>query len=179
MLLILFSGYGLANNACQPVVKEYQANPQATFKYRLANDLEFSTIQPKQMILAAGSTIFFNDERSRYMGYSLQYEEVNNSKNAKQALLEALNISPSTADTELFKYIFKNDNCQAVEVKTGNDLYKVYMMPIFDSKPDPYFSVYIVPNDNDKNFIHYLQFKGFTAEEVGQQLATINKGVKQ
>lgn len=176
LLLILFSSYGLADSTFKPVIIEYQANPQATMEYRISYDLALYTLPPKSF-LPNGIILYFDKDRSRALTYHPMDEKIEG-VSQKQALLEALNLAPASKDTKLFKQIYNNENSQVIEVKTNNELYRVFVIPTLKKYPEQYFNVYLVATDPNKEFIHYLQFKGFTVDEVGQQLATISKGAK-
>ncbi len=172
ILSLFFCSQVMANQSCNKLtLKEYQANPQATFKYQLANDLALKTIVPKQMFLVGGTTVYFDDDRSRYMTYELIHEPFEN-KAPKQVLLEALGVQPASIDINILKTMFHISHCnQITEIKTNSVNYQVFMV-----KTERHINVYLVANDSKRDSVHFLQFRGFSADEVGQQLVTVYKG---
>lgn len=153
-VLLPFCSLTFANTDLCPTVKSYQPAQAANFKYRLSNDLEIKTIQPNQMLLGGGVIIYFDANLQKSMSYELVSEEWEN---------------PCRKEYKNF-----------IEVKLDNVDYRAFLTNIkigtLSGAEKDYINVYIVPNNPKKDFVHFLQFKGFTTNEVGSIISTINNG---
>lgn len=164
----------IADEHCQikPTLKQYTTiNLSAEL---MVGSFKFDVPSITSVALSDASIVYFNKDQS--MIYHLMTSETLEGNKPDESLKKALGLTATNNnDYEFIKELklglsIACDN-PITEIKLNNDKYRAFMYKAKLSSSTEYTNVLIFTKSID--LVYYLQFKGFTQNEVGQIITTI------
>lgn len=170
----------LASNASaescdvKPLLKTYKPSATATLPLSTLTGLKLKVEQPKALGISDAPMLVYADDRL----ISFQYwgDSVEGSLKPDALYLGVFGVTNNIEEKDLIGQIRKEMNIRCnspvTEIKIFNSAFRAFMTRMTKD----YINVYLIPTSG-KGYLHFVQFRGYSENEVGEIISTIQKGI--
>ncbi|UYZ85183.1 hypothetical protein MTZ49_06420 [Entomomonas sp. E2T0] len=170
---VFFMATNVLANDCQikPTLKEYQPMASATFPVTTFTGIDMKVEQPVRVGVNDSPVFFFTNKKLLTFRY---WDHLYDGLKIDDFYLKLFGAIPIGNDSTIIEQYRKTDtvNCNnpVTEIKLNNDNFRAFMHLVKSDR----VNVYLIPIEQ-KGYLYSLQFRGYTLDEVGQIVSTVNK----